>query len=208
MTNRMLRSAILSNLLFCCAAFAASPAPAPTDAGTTPTTDTPAPGTATPATPAIAKPAAAAPATPKPATAHVVRPVKPAAVSVTKQRYHPERFSKRAELHYGLVWGVDSLAVKWTESGEIIRFSYRVLDADLAQALNDKKSEPSLIDPRAGVSLVVPAMENVGPLRQSAAAEDGKSYWMAFSNKGRLVKRGDRVIVVIGQFRADGLVVD
>jgi hypothetical protein len=31
---------------------------------------------------------------------------------------------------------------------------------------------------------------------------------MAFSNKGRLVKRGDRVSVVIGQFRADGLVVD
>ena len=36
----------------------------------------------------------------------------------------------------------------------------------------------------------------------------GKSYWMAFSNKGRLVKRGDRVTVVIGPFRADGLVVD
>jgi hypothetical protein len=31
---------------------------------------------------------------------------------------------------------------------------------------------------------------------------------MAFSNKGRLVKRGDRVNVVIGQFRAEGLVVD
>jgi hypothetical protein len=31
---------------------------------------------------------------------------------------------------------------------------------------------------------------------------------MAFSNKGRLVKRGDRVNVVIGKFRADGLVVD
>jgi hypothetical protein len=31
---------------------------------------------------------------------------------------------------------------------------------------------------------------------------------MAFSNKGRPVKHGDRVIVQIGQFRADGLVVD
>jgi hypothetical protein len=31
---------------------------------------------------------------------------------------------------------------------------------------------------------------------------------MAFSNKGRRVKRGDRVIIVIGQFRAEGLVVD
>jgi hypothetical protein len=31
---------------------------------------------------------------------------------------------------------------------------------------------------------------------------------MAFSNKGRPVKRGDRVDVVIGKFRAEGLVVD
>jgi hypothetical protein len=31
---------------------------------------------------------------------------------------------------------------------------------------------------------------------------------MVFSNKGRLVKRGDRVNVVIGEFRADGLGVD
>jgi len=31
---------------------------------------------------------------------------------------------------------------------------------------------------------------------------------MAFSNKGRLVKRGDHVDVVIGNFQAQGLVVD
>jgi hypothetical protein len=123
-------------------------------------------------------------------------------------KYRPDRFAGRAGEYYRLIWGVDSLGVKWTESGEIIRFSYRALDPVKAKALNDKKSEPSLIDPRAGVSLVVPSMEQVGQLRQSADPEEGKSYWMAFSNKGRLVKRGDRVSVVIGQFRADGLVVD
>jgi len=51
--------------------------------------------------------------------------------------------------------GVDSLAVRWGESGEVIRFSYRVLDAEKAKVLNDKKNEPSLVDPRAGVKLVV-----------------------------------------------------
>jgi hypothetical protein len=122
--------------------------------------------------------------------------------------YRPDRFAGRAGQYYRLVWGVDSLAVSWAESGEIIRFNYRVLDADKAKALNDGKSEPALNAPRAGVSLVIPSMENVGQLRQSGAPEDGKSYWMAFSNKGRLVKRGDRVNVVIGQFHADGLVVD
>ncbi len=68
--------------------------------------------------------------------------------------------------------------------------------------------EPSLIDPQAGVKLVVPALEQVGQLRQSAPPEAGKVYWMAFSNKGRRVKRGDRVNVVIGRFHADGLVVE
>ena len=122
--------------------------------------------------------------------------------------YHPDRFAGRAGSYYRLVWGVDSAAVKWAESGEVIRFTYRVLDADKAKSLNDGKNEPSLIDPRAGVKLVVPAMENVGQLRQTTAPENGKSYWILFSNKGRTVKRGDHVNVVIGAFHADGLVVD
>jgi hypothetical protein len=123
-------------------------------------------------------------------------------------RYLPNRFAGRAGLYYKLIWGIDSPVVKWTESGEVIRFSWRVLDPEKAKMLNDKKVEPSLIDPSAGVSLVVPQLEKIGQLRQSAPPEAGKSYWMAFSNRGRMVKRGDRVMVVVGQFRADGLVVD
>ena len=126
----------------------------------------------------------------------------------TPSRYHPDRFAGRAGSYYRLVWGVDSLRVKWAESGEVLRFTYRVLDPNKAKALNDKKNEPVLIAPEAGVKLVVPSMENVGQLRQSAPPEGGKSYWMVFSNKGRLVKRGHHVNVVIGAFHADGLVVD
>ena len=114
----------------------------------------------------------------------------------------------QALMYYEGVWGVDSLTVKYTESGEMIRFSYRVLDPAKAAPLNDKKAEPSLIDPEAGVKLKVPQMEKVGKLRQSSTAIAGKSYWMAFSNSGRRVRPGDRVIVEIGQFRADWLVVE
>jgi hypothetical protein len=122
--------------------------------------------------------------------------------------YQPDRFAGRAGRYYALIWGVDSLSVKWTESGEVIRFSYRVLDPKKAETLNDKKLEPTLNDPQAGVQLVVPSLEKVGKLRQSSTPEAGRSYWMAFSNKGRRVKRGDHVNVVIGHFHADGLVVD
>jgi hypothetical protein len=129
-------------------------------------------------------------------------------VSGAATRYLPNRMARRAVAYYGLAWGVESLSVKSVESGEIIRFSYHVIDTDKAKALNDKKSEPFLIDPQAGVKLVVPSLEKVGQLRQSSTPEEGKSYWMAFSNKGRLVKRGDHVNIVIGLFHADGLVVD
>jgi hypothetical protein len=139
-------------------------------------------------------------------TASQVASSKPAASA--PMHYQPDRFAGRAGKYYALVWGVNSLSVKWTESGEVIRFSYHVVDAEKAKALNDKKSEPVLIDPKAGVQLVVPSLEKVGQLRQSSTPEAGKSYWMAFSNKGRLVKRGDHVDVVIGTFRAEGLVVD
>ncbi len=114
---------------------------------------------------------------------------KSAAAAVVPYRYLPHPVSKKAREYYALIWGVDSLSVRSVESGEIIRFSYRVLDAKKAIALNDKKNEPSLIDPRAGVKLVVPSLEKVGKLRQSSTPA------------------GHRVNVVIGNFRADGLVV-
>ena len=135
-------------------------------------------------------------------------PVVQAPPAKTTSGYQPNRFAGRAGRYYELVWGVDTLGVKWVESGEVIRFNYRVLDAEKAKTLNDKKSEPFLIDPRAGVKLVVPSLEKVGQLRQSSTPKAGRSYWMAFSNKGRMVKRGDHVNIVIGSFHADGLVVD
>ena len=64
-----------------------------------------------------------------------------------------------------------------------------------------------MLDERSHAVLSVPTMEKVGPLRQSMAAENGKSYWMAFSNKGGPVKQGDQVSVVIGPVRIDGLIV-
>ena len=176
--KKMIRSTIFAHLLLCCAVLRAQSATPSTDAKTNPS--------------AAQSPAqSGAPAT-----------------KTAKSGYHPNRFAGRAGEYYRLIWGVDSFSVKWTESGEVIRFSYRVLDADKARALNDKKNEPSLIDPQAGVKLVVPSLEKVGQLRQSAPPEAGKAYWMAFSNKGRRVKRGDHVDVTIGSFRAQGLVVD
>jgi hypothetical protein len=130
------------------------------------------------------------------------------AVTEAPSRFHQNRAPRRATIYYDLVWGLDSLSVKTVESGEIIRFTYHVIDANKAKALNDKKAVPVLIDPQARVKLVIPELEQVGQLRQSSTVIAGRSYWMAFSNSGRLVKRGDRVNVEIGPFHANGLVVE
>ncbi len=120
--------------------------------------------------------------------------------------------SKGTSIHeqqfYQNLWGVDSFAAKTVEAGQMIRFSYRVVDAEKAKALNDKKAAPTLLDEKAHVQLVVPSMEKIGQLRQSSTPEVGKTYWMVFSNKGKFVRHGDRVKVIIGRFHADGLVVD
>ena len=116
--------------------------------------------------------------------------------------------SRRAEMYYEGVWGVSELRVKTAESGELIRFNYRVVDPEKAAALNDKKAEPELFDAQARVKLVVPQMEKVGKLRQSSTPKAGMTYWMAFSNPTGAVKSGHRVDVVIGSFRANNLVVE
>ena len=128
--------------------------------------------------------------------------------TATRVHYRPDPLAGRAGMYYRSIWGVDSLSVKWAESGEMIRFTYRVLDSNKAKSLADKRLEPSLVDEKAHVKLVVPMMDKVGKLRQTSTPEAGKTYWMLFSNKGGYVKRGDHVNVKIGSFHADGLVVD
>jgi phosphoribosyl 1,2-cyclic phosphodiesterase len=114
----------------------------------------------------------------------------------------------QADRYYATMWGVDQLRLKKTSSGELIRFTYRVIDVSRAKIIHDKKAEPHLIDQHTHVMLSVPTLENVGALRQTEAIAKDKDYWVLFSNKGDKVKIGDRVDVVIGDFYVSGLQVE
>jgi hypothetical protein len=116
--------------------------------------------------------------------------------------------SDRARNYYQAMYGVDSLVLKSVKSDQLIRFSYRVINADRAKAWAVKEATPTLYDVQSHVSLVVPTMDKVGQLRQSGPPENGKTYWMVFSNKGNVVKPGHRVGVSIGAFKANGLAVE
>ena len=122
--------------------------------------------------------------------------------------YHPPTVPSSAKGYYQSVWGVDNLLVQWTASGNLIRFSYRVINPARAKVLNDKLATPYLFGQRSHALLQIPVMEKIGQLRQTGTSEVGKQYWMVFSNKGNLVKSGDRVDVIIGSFHAEGLLVE
>jgi hypothetical protein len=123
-------------------------------------------------------------------------------------QYHPVSVPGSANQAYASQWGIDTLRVEYTSSGNLLRFSYRVIDPKLAAPLADKKFTPSLYSPKHHAVLSVPVMEKIGPLRQAMGQEAGKDYWMAFSNRGQIVKPGDRVNVTIGSFHADGIRVE
>ena len=116
--------------------------------------------------------------------------------------------SQRGAEFYRKRWGIDNVIVRATASGILIRFSYRVVDAEKAALINDKAKTPYLIEEKTGLALQIPAMEKVGQLRQTAKPENGREYWMAFSNKSKAVKPGSRVDIVIGSFRINDLVVE
>jgi hypothetical protein len=121
--------------------------------------------------------------------------------------YHPVSVPNRARDYYIAVWGVDNLLVQQTASGNLIRFSYRVVDPALAKPLLTKELTPYLIGQRSRAVLQIPVMDKIGQLRQTGTPKPGQEFWMVFSNKGNLVKPGDRVNVKIGSFHADGLLV-
>ena len=106
------------------------------------------------------------------------------------------------------LWGIDDIHIRSTASGALVRFSYRVVDADKAKILNSKQVTPYLVDEQHGLALQVPVMEQVGQLRQVAAPQNGRDYWMAFSNKGRYLKPGNHVTLMVGNLRISGLVVE
>jgi hypothetical protein len=127
---------------------------------------------------------------------------------VTGQPNSSASLNERAHDYYRSRWGIDELSVRVVSSGELLRLSYRIVDPGKAQILNDKRATPYIVDGKTQSLLQIPNMEKVGQLRQTATPEAGRAYWMVFSNRRKSVRAGDRVDVVIGTFRANGLVVE
>jgi hypothetical protein len=104
-------------------------------------------------------------------------------------------------------WGVEVMFVREAAAGYMLEFRYRVLDAEKAKPLFERRTKPMLTHAESGATLIVPTPPTTGALRNSNPPIAGRVYWMFFANPGKLVKPGQHVSVRIGEFLADGLVV-
>jgi hypothetical protein len=102
-------------------------------------------------------------------------------------------------------WGIDVIGVRLVSTDWMLEFKFRVLDSDKAAPLLDEHAKPYLLDDTSGARLGVPAMENVGELRQHTTPDPNRIYFMIFGNANKIVPRGGHVSVVIGQFQASSL---
>jgi len=105
-------------------------------------------------------------------------------------------------------WGVELRGIRLAAAGYMLDFRYRVVDPQKAAPLFARQTKPVLIHEASGAKLVVPRPPTTGPLRSSNTPQAGRTYFMFFGNPGRFVKPGERVSVVIGDFKAERLVVE
>ena len=106
-------------------------------------------------------------------------------------------------------WGIQVLSTRLTAAGYMLDFRYRVVAPEKAAALFDPKSKPYLVDEATGAKFVVPAPPKVGSMRASGKNPvANKNYFIFFANPGGYVKAGNKVSVVIGDFKIEHLTVE
>jgi hypothetical protein len=105
-------------------------------------------------------------------------------------------------------WGVEIVRLNLTAYGHMVDFRFRVLDPVKAKPLLERNVSAHLIDEATGKALAVPDAPKTGRMRNKGVPETGRVYFVLFQNQGGLLEKGDRVSVVIGDFRVEGLTVE
>lgn len=141
---------------------------------------------------------------PSPATAWRPPPM-PEPAPFSSVEMDPEQARNLAER-----WGVKVLGMRLTSAGYMLDFRFRVLDAEKALPLFDHRIKPFVLAEHSQVKLPVPMAAKVGALRPTNRGKNikpDKNYYMIFGNPDSYLKPGQKVSVVIGDFRAEHLTV-
>lgn len=105
-------------------------------------------------------------------------------------------------------WGIKVVGIRLTANQYMLDFRYHVIDSQKAADLIQKQTKPYLIHQKSGTKMPVPRTR-LGPLRQTGVKPIAdRNYIIMFSNAGKLASRGDKVTVVIGDFKVEDIVVE
>jgi hypothetical protein len=107
-------------------------------------------------------------------------------------------------------WGVELTSLRLTAGGYMIDFRFRVLDVEKSREFFDHRIKPHLVVERSNAKLPVPMAAKVGAFRTTNRGQNikpNKTYYMVFGNPDAHVKSGEKVTMVIGDFKAEHLTV-
>ncbi len=107
-------------------------------------------------------------------------------------------------------WGVKIESLRISGVGNLLDFRYRIIDPEKATHLVDRRNKAYIIDQASGKVLSVPTTAKVGPLRQTVRyglPKKDRIYFILFGNP-HVMKSGDKVTVVIGDFKVKDLVIE
>lgn len=129
--------------------------------------------------------------------------------STTQSSITPPAAKKTPLTPFERQWGIQILSLRQTAKGYMLNFRFRVLDPDKAMGLFDRKTQPYLIDQATGAKFIVPAPPKVGPLRSSGIKpRPNRNFFIFFANPGIYIKRGSKVTIVVGSFKAENIIVE
>ena len=119
--------------------------------------------------------------------------------------------AKTEEINMEEQWGVRIESIRPSAAGNLLDFRYRGNVSWFGMDMKRNIMKAYLIDQESGKTLGVPSGAKVGPLRQTVKygkPKEDRIYFVLFGNPGGFVKPGNKVTVVIGDFRVENLVVE
>ncbi len=100
-------------------------------------------------------------------------------------------------------WGIKPVSLRLTASDHFLDFRYRVLDSGKARNIMRPGDKPVIIDQSSGKVLPVPNTK-IGALRAiDSNPKEKKNYAILFRNMNKVVKKGSKVSIVIGDFKLE-----
>lgn len=123
----------------------------------------------------------------------------------TQKALHVSAENERSDIEE--TWGIEILGLRSTAADYLLDFRYRVIDVEKALPLFRRKSRPQLIDQSSGATMGVYSSPKTGPLRTTNMPKENRNYTILFANPGRYIEAGNKVTIVIDDFRVENLTV-